>query len=30
MNSFDTGMDQTKANYVPLTPLSFLDRIKDV
>ena len=30
MNNYDLGMDQNKANYIPLTPLSFLDRIKDV
>jgi fatty-acyl-CoA synthase len=30
MNNYDVGMEQNKANYIPLTPLSFLDRIKDV
>ena len=30
MNNYDIGMEQNKANYIPLTPLSFLDRIKDV
>ena len=30
MNNYDLGMEQNKANYIPLTPLSFLDRIKDV
>ncbi len=26
MNAYDTDLDKTPANYVPLTPLSFLDR----
>ena len=30
MNHFEQGMQQNPANFVPLTPLSFLDRIKDV
>ena len=30
MSNYDLGMEQNKANYIPLTPLSFLDRIKDV
>ena len=30
MNSFNLEMEKNKANYVPLTPISFLDRIKDV
>ena len=30
MSNYDSGMEQNKANYIPLTPLSFLDRIKDV
>ena len=30
MNNYDLGMEQNKANYIPLTPLSFLDRIKDI
>jgi len=30
MNHFEQGMQKNDANFVPLTPLSFLDRIKDV
>ena len=30
MNNFEQGMQRNDANFVPLTPLSFLDRIKDV
>ena len=30
MNNYILGMEQNKANYIPLTPLSFLDRMKDV
>ena len=30
MNNFEQGMQRNNANFVPLTPLSFLDRIKDV
>ena len=30
MNHFEQGMQQNPANFVSLTPLSFLDRIKDV
>ena len=30
MNNFEQGMQQNDANFVPLTPLSFLDRIKDI
>jgi len=30
MNQFEQGMQKNDANFVPLTPLSFLDRIKDV
>ena len=30
MNHYDTNLDKNKANYVPLTPLSFLERAKDV
>ncbi len=30
MNNFDQGMHKNDANFVPLTPISFLDRIKDV
>ena len=30
MNHFEQGMQKNDANFVPLTPLSFFDRIKDV
>ncbi len=30
MSSYDTNLDQNKANHIPLTPLSFLQRAKDV
>ena len=30
MSHFEQGMQKNGANFVPLTPLSFLDRIKDV
>ncbi len=30
MNNFEQGMHKNGANFVPLTPISFLDRIKDV
>ena len=30
MSNFEQGMQKNDANFVPLTPLSFLDRIKDV
>jgi len=30
MSSYDTNLDKNLANYVPLTPLTFLDRAKDV
>ena len=30
MSSFDKNLDKNNANFVPLTPLSFLDRVKDV
>tara|TARA_Y100000768_G_scaffold366252_1_gene328243 strand:+ start:745 stop:2370 length:1626 start_codon:yes stop_codon:yes gene_type:complete len=30
MNYFEQGTQKNEANFVPLTPLSFLDRIKDV
>ena len=30
MNYYDTNLDKNKANYVPLTPLSFLQRAKDI
>ena len=30
MNSYETNLDKNDANYVPLTPLSFLERAKDI
>jgi len=30
MNNFEQGMHKNDANFVPLTPISFLDRIKDI
>ena len=30
MSHFEQGMQKNDANFVPLTPISFLDRIKDV
>ena len=30
MNHYDANLDKNAANYVPLTPLSFLERAKDV
>jgi fatty-acyl-CoA synthase len=30
MNHYDTNLEKNSANYVPLTPLSFLERAKDV
>ena len=30
MSHFDTNLDKNDANYVPLTPLSFLERAKDI
>ena len=30
MSSYDTNLDKNKANHVPLTPLTFLERAKDV
>jgi len=30
MNQFSTHLDKNKANYVPLTPLSFISRAKDI
>ena len=29
-NNFNNHLEKTDANYVPLTPLAFLDRIKDI
>ena len=30
MNHFTTDLDKNKANYVPLSPLSFITRVKDI
>ncbi|MBD1153995.1 acyl-CoA synthetase [Pelagibacterales bacterium SAG-MED23] len=30
MNPYETNLDKNNANYVPLTPLSFLERAKDI
>ena len=30
MNPYDTNLDKNGANHIPLTPLSFLERAKDV
>ena len=30
MSNYDTNLDKNKANFVPLTPLSFLQRANDV
>ena len=30
MNNYETNLDKNRANYVPLTPLSFLERAKEV
>ena len=30
MDHYDTNLDKNAANYVPLTPLSFLERVKDI
>ena len=30
MSHYDTNLDKNKANFVPLTPLSFLQRAKDI
>ena len=30
MSSYDTNLDKNSANYVPLSPLTFLERAKDV
>ena len=30
MSSYDTNLDRNSANYVPLTPLTFLERAKDI
>ena len=30
MSHYDTNLDKNNANYVPLSPLSFLERTKDI
>jgi len=30
MNHYDTNLDKNEANYVPLSPLTFLERTKDI
>ena len=30
MSHYNTNLDKNNANYVPLTPLTFLQRAKDV
>ncbi len=30
MNSFDSNLDKNPANFVPLSPLSFISRVKDI
>ena len=30
MNNYDKNLDKNNANFVPLTPLSFLERAKDI
>ena len=30
MNPYDTNLDKNNANHIPLTPLSFLERAKEV
>ena len=30
MSSFDKNLDKNNANFVPLTPLTFLERAKDI
>ena len=30
MNNYEINLDKNKANYVPLTPLTFLQRAKDI
>ena len=30
MDPYETNLDKNKANFIPLTPLSFLDRAKDI
>ena len=30
MNHYEKNLDKNDANFVPLTPLSFLERVKDI
>ena len=30
MSHYDTNLDKNDANYVPLSPLTFLERTKDI
>ena len=30
MNSFETNLEKNSANFVPLSPLSFISRVKDI
>ena len=30
MNNYNKDLDKNKANYIPLSPLTFIERIKDV
>ena len=30
MNQFSKNLNKNKANYVPLSPLSFISRVKDI
>ena len=30
MDNFEQGLHKNDANFVPLTPISFLERVKDV
>ena len=30
MNSFEKNLEKNKANFVPLSPLTFLERTKDI
>ena len=30
MSSYNTDLDKNAANYVPLTPLTFIKRVKDI
>ena len=30
MNNYEQNLEKNKANYVPLTPITFLERTKDI